>query len=122
MRLTARIVRRTSTALVGSTTQYQLSSGIGIGDEHDVVVTFDGGTTPGGADRGDIEEEATFAVPSSNVVITPAAAAPGETISLEITGMPIYEQVDSVMIDGGNRLSGTAINTDSEGNVTIEGS
>ena len=93
--------------------QYQLSGGIGIGDEHDVVVTFDGGT------GGDIEEETTFAVPSSNVVITPAAAAPGEMISLEITGMPIYEQVDRVMIDGGNRLSGSAINTDSEGDVTI---
>ena len=101
--------------------QYQLSGGIGIGDEHDVVVTFDGGNTPGGADRGDIEEETTFAVPSSNVVITPAAAAPGEMISLEITGMPIYEQVDRVMIDGGNRLSGSAINTDSEGNVTVSG-
>ena len=95
--------------------QYQLSGGIGIGDEHDVVVTFDGGT------GGDIEEETTFAVPSSNVVITPAAAAPGEMISLEITGMPIYEQVDRVMIDGGNRLSGSAINTDSEGDVTIAG-
>ena len=95
--------------------QYQLSAGIGIGDEHDVVVTFDGG------DGGDIEEEATFAVPSSNVVITPAAAAPGEMISLEITGMPIYEQVDRVMIDGGNRLSGSAVNTDSEGDVTITG-
>ena len=101
--------------------QYQLSGSIGIGDEHDVVVTFDGGTTTGGADRGDIEEETTFAVPSSNVVITPAAAAPGETISLEITGMPIYERVDRVMIDGGNRLSGSASNTDSEGNVTIAG-
>ena len=95
--------------------QYQLSGSIGIGDDHDVVVTFDGGT------GGDIEEETTFAVPSSNVVITPAAAAPGEMISLEITGMPIYERVDRVMIDGGNRLSGSAINTDSEGNVTVSG-
>ena len=95
--------------------QYQLSAGIGIGDEHDVVVTFDDG------DGGDIEEETTFAVPSSNVTITPAAAAPGEMISLEITGMPIYEKVDRVVIDGGNRLSGSANNTDSEGNVMITG-
>ena len=92
--------------------QHQLSGGIDIGDEHDVVVTFDGA-------GGDIEEETTFAVPSSNVTITPPAAAPGEMISLEITGMPIYEGVDRVMIDGGNRLSGSAINTDSEGDVTI---
>ena len=33
--------------------------------------------------------------------------------------MPIYERVTEVMIDGGNRLGGTAVNTDSEGDVTI---
>ena len=94
--------------------QYQLSGGIDIGDEHDVVVTFDGA-------GGDIEEETTFAVPSSNVTIMPPAAAPGEMISLEITGMPIYERVGRVVIDGGNRLGGTAVNTDAEGNVMITG-
>ena len=66
--------------------EYQLSGNIGIGKEHDVTVTFTG-------TGGNIEEEGTFAVPSSNVTITPTAAAPGETISLEITGMPIYELV-----------------------------
>ena len=83
--------------------------------EHDIEVTFTS------AHRDKIEEETTFAVPSSNVVITPAAAAPGESINLEITGMPIYERVTGVTIDGGNRLGGTAVNTDSEGNVTITG-
>ena len=94
--------------------QYQLSGNIGIGKEHDVTVTFTGTV-------GNIEEEGTFAVPSSNVTITPAAAAPGEMISLEITGMPIYERVGRVVIDGGNRLGGTAVNTDVEGNVMITG-
>ena len=94
--------------------QYQLSGNIGIGKEHDVTVTFTG-------TGGNIEEEGTFAVPSSNVTITPTAAAPGEMISLEITGMPIYEQVGRVQIDGGNRLGGTAVNTDAEGNVMITG-
>ena len=96
--------------------QYQLSGNIGIGKEHDVTVTFTG---TGGNNV--IEEEGTFAVPSSNVTITPAAAAPGEMISLEITGMPIYERVGRVVIDGGNRLGGTAVNTDVEGNVMITG-
>ena len=55
------------------------------------------------------------------MVITPAAAAPGESIDLEITGMPIYERVTEVTIDGGNRLGGTVLNTNSEGDVTITG-
>ena len=94
---------------------YQLSGGIDIGMEHDITVMFDGGV------GGDIEETITFSVPSADVVITPAAAAPGESIDLEITGMPIYERVTEVTIDGGNRLGGTAVNTDSEGDVTITG-
>ena len=51
--------------------EYRLSGGIGIGEEHDVKVTF----TSRHNDK--IEEETTFSVPSSNVVITPAAAVPG---------------------------------------------
>ena len=94
---------------------YQLSGGIDIGTEHDITVMFDGGV------GGDIEETITFSVPSANVVITPPAAAPGGSIDLEITGMPIYERVTEVTIDGGNRMGGTAINTDSEGDVTITG-
>ena len=95
--------------------QYRLSGGIGIGKEHDIEVTFTS------AHNDKIEEETTFSVPSSNVVITPAAAAPGETIDLEISGMPIGEVVDEVTIDGGNRLGATRINTDRNGDVTIVG-
>ena len=96
--------------------QYQLSGGIDIGTEHEIVVMFT--TNP---DIGDIEEKITFSVPSSDVVITPAAAAPGQTIDLEISGMPIYERVTEVVIDGGNRLGGTVVNTDRNGDVTITG-
>ncbi len=95
--------------------KYRLSGGIDIGKEHDIEVTF----TSAHGDK--IEEETTFSVPSSNVVITPAAAAPGETIDLEISGMPIGELVDEVTIDGGNRLGGTRLNTDRNGDVTITG-
>ena len=95
--------------------KYRLSGGIDIGKEHDIEVTF----TSAHGDK--IEEETTFSVPSSNVVITPEAAAPGETIDLEISGMPIGELVDEVTIDGGNRLGGTRLNTDRNGDVTIVG-
>ena len=114
------IDNKTRSASIDSTGRfnypYQLSGGIDIGMEHDIVVSFT--TSP---NIGDIEETITFSVPSANVVITPLAAAPGESIDLEITGMPIYERVTEVTIDGGNRLGGTAINTDSEGDVTITG-
>ena len=95
--------------------QYRLSGGIGIGEEHDVKVTF----TSRHNDK--IEEETTFSVPSSNVVITPPAAAPGQTITLEISGMPIGELVSEVIIDGGNRLGGINLNTDRNGDITITG-
>ena len=95
--------------------EYRLSGGIGIGKEHDVKVTF----TSRHNDK--IEEETTFSVPSSNVVITPAAAAPGQTIDLEISGMPIGELVSEVTIDGGDRLGGINLNTDRNGDVTITG-
>ena len=69
---------------------------------------------------GSIEEEITFIVPSSNVTIIPAAAAPGETIALEITGMPIIRLVEEVVIDGADRLR-DSYTTNNEGNVTVEG-
>ena len=95
--------------------EYQLRSTIQIGKEHTITVTYD--DEDGG---GDIEEEITFIVPSSNVTIIPAAAAPGETIALEITGMPIIRLVEEVVIDGADRLR-DSYTTDNEGNVTVEG-
>ena len=118
--VTIKVDEKTRSASIDSTGRfnysYQLSGGIDIGTEHEIVVKF---TTD--SNIGSIEEKITFSVPSSNVVITPAAAAPGETIELVISGMPIYERVTEVTIDGGNRLSGTVLNTDSQGDVTITG-
>ena len=94
--------------------QYQLRSNIGIGDEHEVVVEFK-------SDGGSIEEEATFEVHDAGIMLTPPEAAPGQTISLEIEGMPPYTLVDHVNIDGVNRLGGQNPNTDRHGNVMITG-
>ena len=94
--------------------QYQLRSNIGIGEEHEVMVEFEG-------DGGSIEEEATFEVHDAGIMLTPTEAAPGQTISLEIEGMPPYTLVDHVNIDGVNRLGGQNLNTDRHGNVMITG-
>ena len=94
--------------------EYQLRSNIGIGDEHEVVVEFE-------SDGGSIEEEATFEVHDAGIMLTPTKAAPGQTISLEIEGMPPYTLVNHVNIDGVNRLGGQNLNTDRHGNVMITG-
>ena len=94
--------------------QYQLRSSIGIGDEHEVVVEFT-------SDGGSIEEEATFEVHDAGIMLTPTEAAPGQTISVEIEGMPPYALVDHVNIDGVNRLGSQNLNTDRHGNVMITG-
>ena len=94
--------------------QYQLRSNIGIGEEHEVVVKFE-------SDGGNIEEEATFEVHDAGIMLTPTEAAPGQTISLEIEGMPPYTLVDHVNIDGVNRLGSQNLNTDRHGNVMITG-
>ena len=94
--------------------QYQLRSNIGIGDEHEVVVEFE-------SDGGSIEEEATFEVHDAGIMLTPTEAAPGQTISLEIEGMPPYTLVDHVNIDGVNRLGSQNLNTDRHGDVMITG-
>ena len=107
---------RTRNADIGSTGrfryEYQLRSTIKIGDEHDVIVTYEDG-------RDDIEEEATFNVTQAELSITPAAAGPGQTISVGIEGMPPYTLVDHVRIDGADRLGGRNVNTDREGDATV---
>jgi len=108
---------RTRNADIGSTGrfryEYQLRSTIKIGDEHDVTVTYDDG-------RDDIEEEGSFSVVQAELTVTPAAAGPGQTISVGIQGMPPYTLVDHVRIDGANRLGGRNVNTDREGDAVVD--
>ena len=92
--------------------EYQLRSTIKIGDEHDVTVSFEG-------DGGDIEEDGTFNVTEAELGLTPAMAAPGQTVSVDIKGMPPYTLVAHVNIDGANRLGGRNVNTDREGNAMV---
>ncbi len=108
---------RTRNADIGSTGrfryEYQLRSTIKIGDEHEVTAIYEDG------ERDDIEEDTTFNVAPAEITITPAAAGPGQTISIGIQGMPPYTLVDHVRIDGADRLGGRNVNTDREGDATV---
>ena len=118
--VTIEVDGRTRNADIGSTGrfryEYQLRSGIKIGDEHEVVATYEDMVS--GKKRDDIEEETTFNVTPAGITIVPAAAGPGQTISVQIEGMPPYTLVDEIRIDGGNRLGNRNINTDREGDAT----
>ena len=115
--VTIEVDGRTRSADIGSSGrfryEYQLRSTIKIGNEHDVTVTYEDG------DRDDIEEETSFNVTPAHLNITPAAAGPGQTISIGIEGMPPYTLVDEVRIDGANRLGNRNVNTDREGDATV---
>ena len=92
--------------------QVRLSSDIDLGEEHEVTVIF--------GDK-DIEEDATFMTPSSGISVNPSQARPGETISVELLGMPVYTLVEEVKIAGANRLGNQNVNTDRDGNATVSG-
>ena len=44
----------------------------------------------------------------------PGGGRPGETIDLEMTGMPIHRWWTTVIIDGADRLGGANFNTDAK--------
>ena len=94
--------------------QYQLGGRIAIGETHKVVVSFNE------RGPGDIEEESSFSVPDANMVLSPTQAVPGDRINIELFGMPILQNVDSVFLGGRDRLD-IAVNTDGDGNAVIEG-
>ena len=96
------------------THEVRLSSDISLGEEHEVTVRFDFGGE-------NIEEDTTFRTPDSGITVNPDQARPGDTISLELLGMPVYTLVNQVRIAGANRLGNVVVNTDRDGNATVPG-
>ncbi len=117
---------RTRTADVDSTGrfryEYQLRATIKIGDEHDVTVTYeDPEENANRQPRDDIEEETTFNVTEAELDITPAAAAPGQSISVSVQGMPPYSLINEITVGRVNMLGNQSITTDREGDATASG-
>ena len=97
--------------------EYQLRASIGIGEEHDVKVSI--ADVVGNVTREDIEEETTFNVTQAELGITPAAAAPGQMISVEIQGMPPYALIDEINIGRVSLLGNQSVTTNREGDATV---
>ena len=93
--------------------EYQLRASIKIGEEHDVKVSI------ADDDREDIEEETTFNVTQADLGITPAAAAPGQMISVEVGGMPPYTLIGQIRIGRVSLLGNQSVTTNREGDATV---
>ena len=67
----------------------------------------------------EVAEIGSFAVPASTIEVTPGEGQPGDIISLTAGNMPVYSEVDYVEV-GGTRSNDPGVNTDRDGNVTVE--
>ena len=69
--------------------------------------------------HGDVAKIGSFAVPASTIEISPDEGQPGDTITLSAGNMKVYTEVDYIEI-GGTRYDDPGVNTDRDGNVTVE--
>ena len=69
--------------------------------------------------HGDVAKIGSFAVPASTIEVTPGEGQPGDMVSLTSGNMPVYSEVDYIEI-GGTRYNDPGVNTDREGNVTVD--
>ena len=69
--------------------------------------------------HGDVAKVGSFSIPASTIEVTPGEGQPGDTISLTAGNMPVYSEVDYVEV-GGTRYNDPGVNTDRDGNVTVD--
>ena len=94
------------------TLEHRVSRDVGIPSDNQIKVTY--------GDSGEVVKISSFAVPESIIEVSPAEAQPGETISLSVSGMPVYTNVYSIEVGGRNVLGGQNFSTDRAGAVTSE--
>ena len=68
----------------------------------------------------DIVKVASFEVPSAILNVEPAMGQPGDTLTLSVDGMPVYDNVDEVKIAGRSVLPSGNYSTDATGSVTVD--
>ena len=93
------------------TVEHQVSSNVAIPSVATVKATY--GT--------EITKTGSFDVPEAIITVVPALAAPGESLTLSVEGMPVYASVDSITVGGRESLGNLNVNTDRDGAVTVEG-
>ena len=59
-------------------------------------------------------------MPASTVEVTPGEGQPGDTVTLTASNMPVYTSLKYVEIGGTQDQENPGINTDRDGNITVE--
>ena len=67
----------------------------------------------------DVAKIGSFAVPASTIEVSPSEGQPGDMVTLTAANMPVYNEVNYIEI-GGTRYDDPGVNTDRDGNVTVE--
>ena len=93
------------------TVEHRVSSNVAIPSVATVKATY--GT--------EITKTGSFEVPEAIITVEPALAAPGDSLTLTVNGMPVHASVDSITIGGREALGNLNINTDRDGTVMAEG-
>ena len=93
------------------TVEHRVSSNVAIPSVATIKATY----------GSEITKTGSFDVPEAIITVEPALAAPGDSLTLSVNGMPVYASVDSITIGGRETLGNQNINTDREGAVTAEG-
>ena len=93
--------------------EHRVSSNVAIPSVATIKATY--GT------EGAITKTGSFDVPEAIITVEPALAAPGDTLTLSVDGMPVYASVDSITIGGREALGNQNVSTDRDGAVTAEG-
>ena len=94
------------------TFEHRVSRDVGIPSDNQIKVTY--------GENSEIVKISSFDVPESIIEVSPAEAQPGETISLSVSGMPVYTNVYSVEVGGRDVLGQQNTSTDRTGAVTTD--
>lgn len=92
--------------------EVRLRADIALGVEHPVEAILRGYSQR-------VKVAATFSTPTPSIILSPAVATPGDTITVELQNMPLYSLVDEISISGINILGDRELATDRWGNASI---
>ena len=90
------------------TVEHRVNRNVAIPSTNQVTATYES-----------VVKVGSFSVPAATVTVTPSVAQPGDLISISATDMPVYTAAEQVKI-GGTEFNDPGVNTDRDGNITID--
>ena len=97
------------------TVEHRVSRDIAIPTTETVKATYKIGNTDF------FVKTASFEVPAATIEVSPTEGQPGDEVTLTVTGMPVYAEVEEITIGGAKAGTAQDFRTDREGNVTADG-